>query len=109
MKTIYVFGLLISDDLDLNKDVVGYAASEVDFNDMIIYTTAQHLSSNESLCKYDMGITSDAKHDIYNSLYPDGYRLEWIGCFDSMRSAYKNVSKRIKKSEREIKNSFIKS
>ncbi len=36
-----------------------------------------HLSSDEDWCKYDMGLTSDEKHDIYKKHCAD-YALEWI-------------------------------
>lgn len=39
---------------------------------------AQHLSSSESFSRYDMGLTSTRKHDVYEAKYPDGYELEWI-------------------------------
>ena len=42
------------------------------------YVIAQHISSNEGLAKYDIGITSERKHDLYREKFPDGYELEWV-------------------------------
>lgn len=40
---------------------------------------AEHLSSSESYCEHDMGITSEWKHDRYREKYPGGFELVWIG------------------------------
>lgn len=39
---------------------------------------SQHMSSNETWAKHDIGITSDWKHDIYQKEFPNGYELEWV-------------------------------
>ena len=39
---------------------------------------AEHMSSNETWARHDMGFTSDWKHDAYKEHYPDGYELVWI-------------------------------
>jgi hypothetical protein len=52
--------------------VLGYAMAEDGTG------LANHLSSNISFSKHDMGLTSDWKHDYYKEHYPDGYELEWI-------------------------------
>jgi hypothetical protein len=36
---------------------------------------ASHVSSNEWWAKKDIGLTSDSKHEIYRSRYPNGYEL----------------------------------
>ena len=37
-----------------------------------------HFSSSIAFSKHDLGLTSDWKHDLYASHYPDGYDLEWV-------------------------------
>lgn len=39
---------------------------------------AAHISSSEAWLKYDMGITSERKHDAYKAHYPEGYELEYV-------------------------------
>lgn len=39
---------------------------------------AGHVSTNADFAKFDMGLTSNRKHDTYKACYPDGYELEWI-------------------------------
>lgn len=54
-------------------DVLGCAMAED--GDVL----GEHLSSNESFSRHDMGLTSDWKHDRYKAKYPDGYELVWVG------------------------------
>lgn len=42
------------------------------------HVLAGHLSSSEFWARYDLGLTSDRKHDEYRKHYPDGYELEWV-------------------------------
>lgn len=37
-----------------------------------------HTCSNIGWVKYDMGIDSSKKHDVYEAKYPNGYKLELI-------------------------------
>lgn len=39
---------------------------------------ASHLSSNDYYVKFDMGVGSDRKHDVYRTHYPQGYQLEFV-------------------------------
>lgn len=39
---------------------------------------AQHLSSNVSFAKHDLGLTSDWQHEHYRQHAPNGYELEWV-------------------------------
>lgn len=38
---------------------------------------ATHVSSCIDWAKHDIGLTSDWKHDIYRSEFPEGYELIW--------------------------------
>lgn len=100
MKKIYVFGVFTGDssyglikDAEPCGDVYGYAIDDliVDNGKVKLSSITNHLSSGETWCKHDMGITSDWKHDIYNEMYPDGYELVWLGCFTNMDDAYETV------------------
>ena len=53
-------------------DVLGCAMTEDG------HVLAEHLSSNVSFAKHDMGLTSDWKHDRYATHCPDGFELEWV-------------------------------
>lgn len=59
-------------DRELARDVVVCAICE----DGVVLTN--HISSNETWAKHDIGITSDWKHDIYKEYCPDGYELIWV-------------------------------
>lgn len=82
MKTIYVFGLFVSLSIgSINGYATdGFILDEKDGKEKLNCLTG-HLSSGEEWFKHDMGITSDWKHDIYEKHYPDGYNLEYLGCF----------------------------
>lgn len=54
---------------------------------------SSHLSSSEGYAKYDIGITSERKHDIYKKLYPDGYKLEWIEPNDEKKCNSESLAK----------------
>ena len=104
MKKIYVFGIFtgcssygVIRDAEPCGDVNGYAVDslvEVD-GKIKMNAIAGHWSSGENWCKYDMGITSNWKHDVYNEKYPDGYELVWLGCFVDKEDAYNLVVNKI--------------
>ena len=102
MDKIYVFGIYTGTssygtirDAEPCGDVSGYAIDRliVDPQDgkIKLNVIENQWSSGENWCKHDMGITSDWKHDISAELYPDGYELEWLGCFNSGEEAYNTV------------------
>lgn len=102
MKIIYIFGVFTGHssygfirDAEPCGDVMGYAVDGLvrDQGEVKMSVIAQHCSSGMTWCKHDMGITSDWKHDIYDAMYPDGYELAWLGCFNSGKDAYENVLK----------------
>lgn len=99
MKKIYVFGVYTSD----SSYIKGFAVDRlVEFDGVTqLSVVANHLSTSEPRCKHDMGITSDWKHDIYNKVYPDGYELVWLGCFDDCTDVYNLV---INKFQKELSN-----
>ncbi len=68
MNKIYIF---ICRKFD-NGDVAALAVAE-DGNEI-----AGHLSSTVDFAKFDMGITSKIKHEVYAEKYPAGYELEWV-------------------------------
>lgn len=39
---------------------------------------ASHLSSNDYYLKFDMGVTSEIKHDIYKQHYPNGFEILFV-------------------------------
>jgi hypothetical protein len=40
---------------------------------------AEHICSDEGFMRYDLGITSDRKHDLYNAHFgDDGWVLVWV-------------------------------
>ena len=39
---------------------------------------ASHYSSTENYAKYDIGVTSERKHDLFKEHYPNGYELVWV-------------------------------
>lgn len=85
MKKIYVFAVYTGQssygvirDAEPCGDTMGYAIN-VDPKKVIV----THYSSGINWTQHDMGITSDWKHDIYQTLYPDGYELVWLGGFES--------------------------
>ena len=53
---------------------------------------AGHCSSGIHWTQHDMGITSNWQHDIYGSLFPDGYELVWIGGFENCEEAEKKIN-----------------
>lgn len=102
MKKIYVYGVFTGrsaygyiQDAEPCGDVMGYAIDGLveDQGEVKMTAIATHLSSGITWCKHDMGITSDWHHDVYDAMYPDGYELVWLGCFDSEEDAYENVLK----------------
>lgn len=51
---------------------------------------AQHASSNEYWFRYDMGITSERKHNYYKKHCPEGYELIEVDVKDPrLDAAYK--------------------
>ena len=56
----------------IGSDVIGYALAEDGTG------LAQHLSSNPSWSKRDLGMTGNWKHEFYREHCPDGYELEWV-------------------------------
>lgn len=97
MKKIYVLGVFtgrssygIIRDAEPCGDVSGYAVDRLveEDGETRLGVIASHWSSGEHWCMHDMGITSNWKHDIYESMYPDGYELIWLGCFNSDKEAY---------------------
>lgn len=99
MKKIYILGIFTGN----YGHVSGYAVDRLIENnsEIKINVIANHLSSDEYWCKHDMGIVSDWQHDIYNKLYPDGYELVWLGCFDYGTDVYNLV---INKFQKELSN-----
>lgn len=102
MKKIYVLGIFTGSssyghirDAEPCGDVAGYAVDRLivdpDDNQTKMHAIANHYSSGEHWCRHDMGITSNWKHEIYNELYPDGYELVWLGCFNSGDEAFEVV------------------
>lgn len=53
-------------------DVLGFALAQDGTG------LAEHLSSNASYAKHDLGLTSDWQHEKYRAHYPDGYWLVWV-------------------------------
>lgn len=53
-------------------DVLGCAMAEDG------HVLAEHLSSNVTFARHDMGLISDWKHDLYRQYAPDGFELEWV-------------------------------
>lgn len=105
MDKIYVFGIYtgtnsygIIQDADPRGDVMGYAVDGiiVDPGDGLEKLTciAKHFSSGESWCKYDMGITSNAKQKEYEAVHPDGYALEFLGFFDNIEDPFSIIKSR---------------
>ena len=92
MKNIYVFGI------STGGDVIEYAVDDLikDSGEIKMNVIANHWSTGEHWCRHDMGISSDWKHNIYKEMYPDGYELIWLGCFDNMEDAYNLVVNEIK-------------
>lgn len=95
MKKIYVFGILMHQPYS-TCSISGYAVDGLveTYGVTKLNQIASHWSSNEAWCMHDMGITSDWKHDIYKELYPNGYELIWLGCFDSDKDAYDDIISR---------------
>lgn len=95
MNKIYIFGVFtghsaygVIRDAEPCGDVIGYSVN--DKGEQI----ASHWSSGVNWSKHDMGVTSDWKHDIYKSLYPDGYEIVYIGVFDTVEQAANELEKR---------------
>ena len=54
---------------------------------------ASHRSSDESLARYDIGVTSGRQHAAYEDHCPEGYTLEWVDRplgHDDLAAAYRN-------------------
>lgn len=45
-----------------------------------------HPFTDESVCKEIVAVNG-AHHQIYSTEYPDGYQVEWLGCFDTEHKA----------------------
>ena len=94
MNKIYVFAIPTGknsygyiQDAEPTGDTMGYAFSED--KELI----ASHVSSGINWTKHDMGITSDWKQAYYKEKYPEGYELVWLGQFDTVESAFKQIDK----------------
>lgn len=106
MEKIYVFGIYTGTnsygkiwDAEPCGDVMGFAVDGivVDPEDgrEKLNGIASHLSSGESWCKYDMGITSDVKHKEYETAHPDGYELEFIGFFNNIEDPFSIIKNKL--------------
>lgn len=92
MSKIYVFAVPtgrssfgVIQDAEPTGDTIGFAYNE---NKELI---TSHYSSDINWTMHDMGITSDWKKAIYEEKYPDGYELVWLGQFDSVELALKQI------------------
>ncbi len=60
---------------------------------------ANHVSSNESFARFDMGVTSKNKHEIYKKKFPEGFEVIWVDDWKShpflSEQAKKNQEKEI--------------
>ena len=84
-------------DAETCGDVIGYAVDNLieDQGEIKMNIITNHFSSGENWCKHDMGITSDWSHDVYDTMYPDGYELIWLGCFNSDKEVYDVVVEKL--------------
>lgn len=67
MQKIYIYGKRVS-----SKDLIFRAIAEDGT------CLASHLQTTVKLGKYEMGISSQYKHEFYEGHYPDGYELEFV-------------------------------
>lgn len=106
MDKIYIFGIYTGQssygvirDAEPCGDVIGYAVDGIVIDEEDgkekLNCIASHVSSGETFCKHDMGLTSNWKHDIYKELHPDGYELEFLGFFDDTKESVRTVKEMI--------------
>lgn len=68
-------------------DTMGFAVDK-DLNKV-----ASHYSSGINWTKFDMGINSTNKHDVYKKAFPNGYELIWLGGFNTEVDAMMKIKR----------------